>query len=46
VRTKTCPFFEFSVEGAKGAALEAIDEKPRRLRQLLPVISFKCASRL
>ena len=29
VRTKTCPLFEFSVEGAKGPALQAIDEKPR-----------------
>jgi len=35
VRAKTCPLFEFSVEGAKGPALQAIDEKPRRLRQNL-----------
>jgi hypothetical protein len=46
VRTKTCPLLEFSVEGARGPALQAIDEKPRRLRQDLlrspqPVCLFR-----
>jgi hypothetical protein len=31
VRTKTRPLFEFSVEGARGPALQAIDEKSRWL---------------